>query len=91
MNQILSKVDASNVSDDIRDEINQNFSQTKTTKGIFQAEWENEVEILDAVEESQRIRNKIFYDDSVVEGEVPIKKVNKKEIIKKKKKWFIFF
>ena len=84
MNQILSNANTANVSDDIRDEIDQNFSQTKSTKGIFQAEWENEVEILDAVEESQKIRNKLFNNSSVAEDEMPI-------IKEKKKKRFIFF
>ena len=56
----------SNVSDDIRDEIDQNFSQTKTTSGIFQTEWENEIDVLDAVEESKRIRNNIFNNDSLL-------------------------
>ena len=57
MNQILLNAKATNVSDNIRDEIDQNFSQTKTTNGIFQKKWKNEIEVLDAVEESKRIRN----------------------------------
>ena len=91
MNSILSSANAINVSDDIRDDIDQNFYQTKTTGGFFQTEWENEIDVLDAVEESKRIRNNIFNNDSLSEGEISIKK--EKEIIKKKKKKkrFIFF
>jgi hypothetical protein len=58
------------------------------TKGIFNVEWEDEIEVLDAVKESERIRNKNFEGESIADGEVPIKK----ELIKKKKKKrFIFF
>ena len=88
MNQILSNVKASNVSDSIRDEIDQNFSQTKTTAGIFQTEWEYEIDVLDAVEESKRIRNNKFNNDSLSNNKIPIKKEKRD---KKKKKRFIFF
>jgi len=91
MNQILSSAEASNASDNIRDEIDQDFSQSRATKGILQNEWETEIEVLDAVEESQRIRNNIFNEDSLLKGKIPIKKEKKKEVIKKKKKRFIFF
>ena len=90
MNQILSNVEASNVSDTIRDEIDQNFSQTKKTSGIFNTEWENEIDVLDAVEESKRIRNNIFNNDSLSNDKIPIKK-EKKDKKKKKRKRFIFF
>ena len=72
MKQILSKANAINISNDIRDEINQEFYKEKNTKGIFQVNWENEVEVLDAVEESKRIRNKKFQNQSIAEGELLI-------------------
>ncbi len=88
MNQILSKTNATNISNDIREEINEEFYKEKNTKGIFQVNWENEVEVLDAVEESKRIRNKKFQNQSIAEGEILIKK---EKVKIKKKKRFIFF
>ena len=88
MNQILSKANSSNVSNSIRDEIDQYFAQEKSTEGIFNTTWQNELDVLDAVEESQRIRDNIFHDEPISEGEVPIKK---EKIKNKKKKRFIFF
>ena len=88
MNQILKKTDALEVDSSIREEIDQEFAQEIKTKGIFNIEWEDEIEVLDAVKESERIRNKNFEGESIADGEVPIKK----ELIKKKKKKrFIFF
>jgi len=88
MNQILKKTDALEVDSSIREEIDQEFAQEIKTKGIFNVEWEDEIEVLDAVKESERIRNKNFEGESIADGEVPIKK----ELIKKKKKKrFIFF
>ncbi len=88
MNQILKKTDALEVDSSIREEIDQDFAQEIKTKGIFNVEWEDEIEVLDAVKESERIRNKNFEGESIADGEVPIKK----ELIKKKKKKrFIFF
>ncbi len=88
MNQILKKTDALEVDSSIREEIDQEFAREIKTKGIFNVEWEDEIEVLDAVKESERIRNKNFEGESIADGEVPIKK----ELIKKKKKKrFIFF
>ncbi|MDC0057228.1 DUF3035 domain-containing protein [Alphaproteobacteria bacterium] len=88
MNQILSKADASEVNSSIREEIDQEFAQEIKTDGIFQINWENEVEVLDAIKESERIRNKNFKGETIAEGEVPIKKEKIK--IKKKKRFFFF-
>lgn len=88
MNQILLRANVSDVSDDIRDEIDQDFGQEKEMEDIFQMQWEKEVDVLDAVEESKRIRNTMFSNESFTEGEVPIKK---EKIKLKKKKRFIFF
>ena len=91
MNQILSNANASNVSDNIREEIDQTFSQTKTTSGFFSKQWDNEIDVLDAIEESKRIRQNIFNNKPITEGEIPIIKEEGNEKIKKKKKRFIFF
>tara|TARA_Y100000741_G_scaffold364246_1_gene354629 strand:- start:753 stop:1286 length:534 start_codon:yes stop_codon:yes gene_type:complete len=88
MNQILSNAKALEVSDDIRNEIDDEFANEKSSDGIFQLSWENEIEVLDAAKESERIRNQNFNEDPISEGEVPIRKEMKK--IKKKKR-FIFF
>ncbi|PPR45518.1 MAG: hypothetical protein CFH18_00316 [Alphaproteobacteria bacterium MarineAlpha5_Bin8] len=88
MNTILNKSEATNVSDDIRRDIDENFASKKKTNNIFKIEWENEQEVLDAVNESKRIRDKNFEGESIAEGEVPIK--TEKSKIKKKKR-FIFF
>ena len=88
MNEILSQADATDVSNDIREEINQEFALEKKTDNIFQNNWENEEEALDAVKESERLRDKNFQGDEVFEDEVPIKT---EEIKVKKKKRFFFF
>jgi len=88
MNKILIKTDALNVPDDIRIDIDENFAKKKKTNNIFNIEWETEDEILDAVNESKRIREKLFSGESISEGEVPI--TTEKNKIKKKKR-FIFF
>ena len=88
MNQILENTKGLDLSNSIREELDRDFAQEIKTDGIFQVDFENEVEILDAIKESERIRKKIFNGDSISEGKVP----TKKEIIKKKKKKrFIFF
>ena len=54
------------VSKDIREEFDQEFSQEKKTGGVFQFDWENEEEVLDAVKESERLRNKNFQEEVVL-------------------------
>ena len=88
MNQILSQADALDVSSSIREELDREFAQEIKTDGIFQINWENEVEVLDAIKESERIRNKNFEGESIAEGDVPIK--IEKIKIKKKKRFFFF-
>ena len=88
MKKILVKAEATNISINIRDEINNDFANEKKTEGIFDLKWKNEIEILDAIKESDRIRNKNFDGELISDGEVPIKK---KTIKVKKKKRFIFF
>ena len=87
MNQILESTDANNVDSSIRNEINEQFANEMNTDSIYQVEWETEIEVLDAIKESERIRNQLIQDKSIAEGEVPttIQKT------KKKKKRFFFF
>ena len=88
MNQILLQADALDVPSSIREELDREFAQEIKTDGIFQINWENEVEVLDAIKESERIRNKNFEGKSIAEGETPIK--TEKIKIKKKKRFFFF-
>ena len=88
MNQILSKTNANNISDSIRNEVDQEFAKEINTKGIFQIEWESEREVLDAVKESERIRENLFNKTPITEGEIPIKK---EKVKKKKRKDFFSF
>jgi len=88
MNEILSQANATDVSNDIRKEFDQEFSQEKKTDSIFQIDWDNEKEVLDAVNESERIRNKNFKGEKISEGGVS--KKTEKIKVKKKKRFFFF-
>ena len=88
MNQILSQSDALDASSSIREEIDREFAQEIKTEGIFQMNWQNEVEVLDAIKESERIRNKKFEGESIADDDTPIK--TEKIKIKKKKRFFFF-
>ena len=88
MNQLLSEAGALDISSSIREEIDAEFSQELQTDGIFQFDWEDEIEVLDAVKESECIRNKTFNNKSITDCNVPIKT---QVIKKKKKKRFILF
>ena len=57
------------------------------TDSIYQTEWESEIKVLDAIKESERIRNQLIQGKSIAEGETPIS-ITK---TKKKKKRFSFF
>ncbi len=88
MNEILAQSNATEVSSDIRKEFDQEFAQEKKTGSVFQIDWENEEEVLDAVKESERIRDKNFKGEKISEGEILTKT---EEIKVKKKKRFFFF
>ena len=88
MNEILSQVNATDVSNDIRKEFDQEFAQEKKTDGVFQIDWDNEEEVLDAVKESERIRDKNFKGEKISEGEISTK--TEKIKVKKKKRFFFF-
>ena len=88
MNQILIKTNALEILPNIRKEIDEDFANEINSNGIFQINWENEIEVLDAIKESERIRNNIFENKSITEGDV---KTKTKKIKNKKKKRFFFF
>ena len=88
MSEILSQANANAVSNDIRKEFDQEFAQEKKTDNVFQIDWNNEEEVLDAVKESERIRDKNFKGEKISEGEVLTK--TKKIKVKKKKRFFFF-
>ena len=87
MNKILSEANVENVSDSIRDEIDETFAKEMSVKDKLKFMWEDEKEILDAVQESERIREKNFNNETIAEEKIPIKK----QKMKKKKKRFFFF
>ena len=87
MSMILSKSNADNISNTIRDDIDEDFAQEISAKDKLRLVWENEIDVLDAVKESERIREKNFNNESVIDGDSPIKK----QKMKKKKKRFFFF
>ncbi len=88
MNEILSQANATDVSNDIREEFDQEFAQEKKTDSSFHIDWDNEEEVLDAVKESERIRDKNFKGEKISEGEVSTK--TEKIKVKKKKRFFFF-
>lgn len=85
---ILSKVDTSKNSPSIRSEIDKEYSNEVTVKGILEKDWESELEILDAIKESECIRDKNFDGKLISDCKLSTKK---EKIIKKKKKRFILF
>ena len=84
MENIIDQTDADLIDDSIREEINEDFASEKNVKS---KRWNDEVEILDSIAESQRLRNKLL-DNSSLEDEIPKVKIKVKN---KKKKRFFFF
>ena len=87
MNQILSESNAGSVSNTIREEIDEGFAKEMSLKDKLLFKWKYKKEDLNSVKESEKIREKSFNNESIVEEEVPIKKQKEK----KKKKRFFFF
>ena len=87
INKILIETDALNIDSSIRQEIDQDFANEMQTQEIFNMDWDDDIEILDAIKESERIRNQRFEGIDITEGEVPTSKVPRD----KKKKRFFFF
>ncbi|MBS56509.1 MAG: hypothetical protein CMP16_01385 [Rickettsiales bacterium] len=87
MNEILESANVNDTNSDIRSEIDQQFANEVSTKSIFLNEWKDETEILNAVKESERIRNKLVTGESIAEEEI----LEETEEKTKKKKRFFFF
>ena len=85
MLNILNQTNADESSNDIRKEIDEEFA---FEKNIDSNTWDNEIEILDSVAESQRLRNNLLDDDTKITEEVPTVKIENK---KSNKKRFFFF
>ena len=88
MNKILSEVNKGDMSDTIREEIDEDFAKEIVPKDESLFKWKDEIEILDAIKESERNREKNFDNESIAEGDVPTIKQKVKK--KKKKRFFIF-
>ncbi len=84
MENILNQADASSVDESIRDEIDEDFAQEKK---INSKAWSTEAEILNSVQESERLRNNLL-SDSDDQQSVPKSTI---KIDNKKKKRFFFF
>ena len=87
INRILAEADALEIDSSIRQEIDQDFVNEMQTEEIFSMDWDDDIEILDAIKESERIRKQNFEGKNIDEGEVPTSKVPRQ----KKKKRFFFF
>lgn len=83
MESILNQTNAIEVEDSIRSEINEQFALEKKSKSKL---WKSEKEILNAVTESERLRNQRFGILDENTEELPTVKTKKK-----KKKRFFFF
>jgi len=85
MENILSESNADETDDSIRDEIDEQFASEKRS---VSKSWDDEMEILDSITESERIRNKLLNKETESNEEVPTVKVKNSNI---KKKRFFFF
>ena len=85
MEKILSKSNADEIDDSIRDEIDEQFASEKRS---MSKSWDDEIEILDSITESERLRNKLLNNENESNEEAPTVKVKNP---KKKKKRFFFF
>ena len=85
MESILSESNADETNDSIRDEIDEQFASEKRS---MSKSWDDEMEILDSIAESERIRNKLLNDETGSNEEAP--KVKVKNPNKKKKRFFFF-
>jgi len=85
MENILSESNADETDDSIRDEIDEQFASEKRS---MSKSWDDEMEILDSITESERIRNNLMNNETGSNAEVP--KVKIKNQNKKKKRFFFF-
>ncbi len=85
MENILSQSNADKTDNSIRDEIDEQFASEKKSTS---KNWDNEIEILDSIAESERLRNELLNDELKSNEVIPTVKVKDKN---KKKKRFFFF
>ena len=85
MEIILNQSMAEGIDNSIREEIDEQFASEKKSTS---KSWDNEMEILDSIAESERLRNELLNDDFKSNEEIPTVKVKDKS---KKKKRFFFF
>ena len=86
MNQILESTEANSIDSSIRNEVDEQFANEMNIDSIYKTEWESEIEVLDAIKESERIRNQLIQGKSIAEGETP----TTIQTTKKKKRFFFF-
>ena len=84
MENILIQTNANETNNSIRQEINEKFASEKE---LDSNKWNDEIEILDSIAESERLRNELLDIDNNTEEGVSTVKIKKK----KKKKRFFFF
>ena len=85
MENILSQSNAFEIDNSIRDEIDEQFASEKNS---ISKSWNDEIEILDSITESERLRNQLLNNEVESNEEIPKIKVKNKS--KKKKKFFFF-
>ena len=85
MENILSESNADETDDSIRNEIDEQFA---SEKGSISKSWDDEMEILDSISESERIRKKLLNNDT--ESNEEVTKIKVKKTNKKKKRFFFF-
>ena len=85
MENILNQSMAEGIDNSIREEIDEQFASEKKSSS---KSWDNEMEILDSIAESERLRNELLNDELKSNEEIPTVKVKDKS---KKKKRFFFF
>ena len=85
MENILNETNADQTDDSIRDEIDEQFASEKRS---ISKSWDDEIEILDSITESERIRNKLLNKE--IESNEVAPTVKLKSPIKKKKRFFFF-
>ena len=85
MENILSESNADETDDSIRNEIDEQFASEKSS---ISKSWDDEMEILDSISESERIRKKLLNNETESNEEAP--KIKVKKTNKKKKRFFFF-
>ena len=89
IDNILSNSNVNEASNEIRKEIDETFANEMSSECIFDINMKDQQSVLDAVKESERIRENKFNNESITEGESPTIEQEIKK--KKKKKRFILF